>query len=244
MVVRGTGGVVLLSAILWLFYLALEPYVRRLRPSTLVSWTRLLNGGFGDAVVGRDVLIGAAWGALMSLFFAFMNRLPAWLGLPAEAPFLEFVPTLMGHRFTASYVLGILVDGVLLGLGGLLLYLILRFVLRRETLTVLAFVAILTAMLGGGQEPLWLSFVTSAVFVASYATVLLRFGLLAVCLGPFFTNCLMGFAYTTDIGQWYAGPTLTVLPLVGVLAVLAFRTAVGGSGLRRYLSGEAASSRP
>ena len=30
---------------LWLFYLALEPYVRRLRPWTLVSWTRLLNGG-------------------------------------------------------------------------------------------------------------------------------------------------------------------------------------------------------
>jgi hypothetical protein len=243
MVVRGAGGVVLLSVILWLFYLAIEPYVRRLRPSTLVSWTRLLNGGFGDAVVGRDVLMAAAWGALMSLFFALMHRLPTWLGLPAEAPFLEFAPTLMGHRFTASYVLGMLVDGVLLGLGGLLLYLILHFVLRRETLTVLAFVAILTAMLSGGGDSFWLSLVAVLVFVASFAAVLLRFGLLAACLGPFFTNCLIAFAYTTDIGRWYAGPTLTVLPFVVVVAVLAFRTAVGGSGLGRYLSGEA-STRP
>jgi hypothetical protein len=244
MVIRGAGGVVLMSAILWLFYLALEPYVRRLRPSTLVSWTRLLNGGFVDAVVGRDTLMAAAWGAMMSVFFALMNRLPAWLGLPAEAPSLELVPTLMGHRFTASYVLRILVDGVLLGLGALLLYLILHFVLRRETPTVLAFVAILTTVLSAGQEPFWLSLSASLVFVASFAAMLLRFGLMAACLGPFFTNCLMAFAYTTDIGRWYAGPTLTVLPLVVVMAVLAFRAAVGGSGLRRYLAGEAASSRP
>ena len=82
-----------------------------------------------------------------------------------------------------------------------------------------------------------------ALLSVTFAAMLLRFGLLAVCLGPFFTNCLIGFAYTTDIGRWYAGPTLTVLPFLVVVAVLAYRTAVGGSGLRRYLAGEA-STRP
>ena len=55
---RGAGMALLVAALLWLFYLALEPYARRLRPWTLVSWTRLLSGGIRDAVVGRDVLIG------------------------------------------------------------------------------------------------------------------------------------------------------------------------------------------
>ena len=75
---RGAGIAVLVAALLWLFYLALEPYVRRLRPWTLVSWTRLLNGGLRDAVVGRDVLIGLAFGiglTLVSLLGARARRL-------------------------------------------------------------------------------------------------------------------------------------------------------------------------
>src|SRR5581483_1203996 len=36
------------AAILWLVYLALEPYVRRYSPDILMSWTRLLSGRFRD----------------------------------------------------------------------------------------------------------------------------------------------------------------------------------------------------
>ena len=50
---------------MWLFYLAVEPYARRLRPWTLVSWTRFLGGGLGDPVVGRDTLVGLAWAVLL-----------------------------------------------------------------------------------------------------------------------------------------------------------------------------------
>ena len=42
----------------WLLYIALEPYVRRRWPATLVSWSRLLAGGFRDPLVGRDLLAG------------------------------------------------------------------------------------------------------------------------------------------------------------------------------------------
>ncbi len=61
---RGAGLVVLQAAFVWLFYLAVEPYARRLRPWTLVSWTRFLGGGLGDPVVGRDTLVGLAWAVL------------------------------------------------------------------------------------------------------------------------------------------------------------------------------------
>ena len=46
------------SCFLWVLYIALEPYVRRRWPATLVSWSRLLAGGFRDPLVGRDVLVG------------------------------------------------------------------------------------------------------------------------------------------------------------------------------------------
>src|SRR5216684_831917 len=49
-------------------YLALEPYVRRRDPHTLISWTRLLAGQWRDPLVARDVLIGACYGVLFTLF--------------------------------------------------------------------------------------------------------------------------------------------------------------------------------
>ena len=51
------------SCFIWVLYIALEPYVRRRWPATLVSWSRLLAGGFRDPLVGRDVLVGCLSGA-------------------------------------------------------------------------------------------------------------------------------------------------------------------------------------
>lgn len=49
------------STLLWLFYMALEPYVRRWWPHRIVSWSRLLAGDFRDPLVGRDILIGSVF---------------------------------------------------------------------------------------------------------------------------------------------------------------------------------------
>ena len=55
---EGLAWGVSLSCFFWVLYIALEPYVRRRWPATLVSWSRLLAGGFRDPLVGRDVLVG------------------------------------------------------------------------------------------------------------------------------------------------------------------------------------------
>ena len=79
-------GRLLGSASLWVLYIALEPYVRRRWPATLVSWSRLLAGGFRDPLVGRDVLAGC----LLAPFTAALGRLvwfvPSWLGYPPPQP--------------------------------------------------------------------------------------------------------------------------------------------------------------
>jgi hypothetical protein len=42
------GQALTFAGLLWLIYIALEPFVRRRWPHMLVSWTRLLSGAFGD----------------------------------------------------------------------------------------------------------------------------------------------------------------------------------------------------
>ena len=61
----GRRGVLLHQDVtLGLAYLGLEPFVRRRWPGRLVGWARLLAGRWQDPRVGRDVLIGAATGAV------------------------------------------------------------------------------------------------------------------------------------------------------------------------------------
>jgi serine/threonine-protein kinase len=55
------------SALLGLLYLAIEPHVRRIWPQLLITWSRLMRGAVRDPLLGRDLLVGAAAGVLMTL---------------------------------------------------------------------------------------------------------------------------------------------------------------------------------
>jgi serine/threonine-protein kinase len=46
------------GVVTWVLYIAIEPVARRVYPESLISWTRLLSGGFRDPLVGRDLLLG------------------------------------------------------------------------------------------------------------------------------------------------------------------------------------------
>src|SRR5262249_43693202 len=53
------------AGLLAILYLALEPYVRRFWPTTVVSWSRLMARQWRDSLVGRDILFGVALGLLI-----------------------------------------------------------------------------------------------------------------------------------------------------------------------------------
>lgn len=57
------------AAALWFAYLALEPEVRARWPHSIVTWNRVLAGRWWDAQVGSHVLIGAAVGSGLWIFF-------------------------------------------------------------------------------------------------------------------------------------------------------------------------------
>jgi hypothetical protein len=239
---RGAGQVLLQAALVWLFYLAVEPYARRLRPWTLVSWTRLLGGGLSDPVVGRDTLVGIAWAVAFVLNVPLSRLLPGWLGQPGPEPTMGWVEALQGPRFVLSAFVQMAISSILFSMGVLLLFVLTRLLLRSDLLAMagVAAYAVVPSLLGAGDAP-WMAAVVSVFWAVSWIALLLRFGLLAAIVGFFANEVLESLPLTTDLASWTAGPTLAAVALVGLLAMAAFRTAAGGTGLRRALAGEPAS---
>ncbi|HEX9190415.1 MAG TPA: serine/threonine-protein kinase [Vicinamibacteria bacterium] len=239
---RGAGLVLLQSALVWLFYLAVEPYARRLRPWTLVSWTRLLGGGLSDPVVGRDTLLGIGWAVAIVLLEPVLRLLPTWLGRPGPEPTMGWVDALQGPGLLLSALVQMATSAILFSMGVLLLFVLTRLLLRSDLLAIgaIAAFAVVPSLVGAGDAP-WMAAVGMVVWAVSWIALLLRFGLLAGIVGHFANQVLESLPLTTDLGSWTGAPTLAGLLLVGLLALAAFRSAAGATGLRRALAGELAS---
>ncbi len=87
-----------------------EKYVRGRWPEVLISWTHLLQGGWRDALVGRDVLFGILFGIAMHLMMRLEYLAPTLLGVPlppaARMGFANLAPTriFVAAIFHAQYV--------------------------------------------------------------------------------------------------------------------------------------------
>ncbi len=62
---RGAGHFLRHAIEAWVYYLAIEPYVRRVWPRMLIGLIRVLSGRLRDPAVGREVLIGLTAGCLL-----------------------------------------------------------------------------------------------------------------------------------------------------------------------------------
>jgi hypothetical protein len=147
------------TGVLVLFYVALEPYVRRRTPRRLVSWGRLMAGDWRDPLVGRDVLVGVLLGIWINLMIWFGELLGRRLGFPPELIGTDF-DTLLGLRGIAPIILSRQVPVSLLhGLGFVFLLLLFGLLLKGERRvavgTWLLFVAVL--MMAGNHWVLNLS---------------------------------------------------------------------------------------
>ena len=77
---------------MWILYLAIEPGIRRHWPDMLVSWTRLLGGCWKDPLVGRDIVLGTAVGALVALVVPFVRMMVLRaFGLPPLPPYRDYL---------------------------------------------------------------------------------------------------------------------------------------------------------
>jgi hypothetical protein len=226
--VMGTSFSLFLAALAWLIYIALEPYVRRRWPNSIISWSRVLGGQFRDPLVGRDVLIGVALGLGVTLWLALDRFAEAWFGKLQPKPLMPFLGALPGARFATGQLLGILIQDLAFALAVFLLFFLLRLLLRRDWMAMAAFVLIFVAIQAlPSNYP-----VTDAVFAAvaygGLIFILKRFGLIPLTVFFFVNSAFGSLPITTHLSAWYALPTFLAVALILALAIYGFQVSLAG----------------
>lgn len=221
-----------LGAIVWLVYVAVEPYVRKLWPDMMISWNRLLAGGWRDPLVGRDVLMGAAAGVVYSLFTRATQLLPARFGYAEAAPVTPPLLFLSGMRHVIATLCDVALSTPLVPLVLLFLIIFLRVLLRSQIAAIVGFVVILAGIVILQVEHPQFGWILAVTFPTLLAWVLIRFGFLAFLSLFAFSNWAV-LPLTADADRWYFGHTIFVFLVFGALAVWAFRCALAGRSVFR-----------
>jgi serine/threonine protein kinase len=219
------------AAAIWVYYIALEPYVRRFWPHSIISWSRLLAGQFRDPLVGRDILLGAAFGVAIVLLRQVHVLLASWTGL---SPFVPIVPgndyelgRLLGSLHTLDMTAHAVLAAVGRGMAAVMLMLLLRVVLRIPWLAGLAFFLVVASVyaLGSESRPAF-TWVTSMISSAAALAVLVYVGLLAAISSLFVTQMLLSNPMTADFSAWYAGSGGFALAVLATLLLISLYTSL------------------
>ncbi len=216
------------SGFLWVLYIALEPYVRRRWPATLVSWSRLLAGGFRDPLVGRDVLAGCLLAVTQIVLVRAGWFVPAWLGSPPSQPYSGPASEFLGARAIVAGLSGGLPGSIALGLAFLFVLFLLRVLLRKQWAAAGAFVILFTLFRAlPGESPAVFA-VTGVITYGLTVFLLVRFGVLALIASTAFGSFLGGFPLTTQVSAWYAGIGFAGILAMAAIAFFAFYISLGG----------------
>jgi serine/threonine-protein kinase len=215
------------TSLITVLYLALEPYVRRRDPHTLISWSRLLSGQWRDPLVGRDLLIGAVYGVLLTVFEGSDNfLLPLFHKLPPMPAGLQ-PSALLGVRPALGALLFYILFFVLYSLLIFFLIFLLRLALRRDWIAALVVILLGAATNTSGEYPI-ATFAFAAIIWASIVLILRRFGLLALIVGLVVQNVLVVFPTTSHFSRWYSNAGLAGILVIALAVGYGFYTGLAG----------------
>jgi hypothetical protein len=222
------SGSLFLSAFLWMVYIALEPYVRRHWPQTIISWTRVTTGQLRDPQVGRDLFSGIILGMAWILIYEIGNFFDIRAG---GQPAFASVQYLSGAREALGTALGMIVGSIMGTLIFFFVLVLLRVVLRNPWLAAAGFVLIFTTpRVLASTHPLTDAIVWSLIYVIAAISVV-RFGLIVLAVGNFMANVLLNLPYTLDFSNWYAAHCLFILLIFVVIAAWGCYLSLAGKTL-------------
>jgi hypothetical protein len=204
-----------------------EPFVRRRWPWILVTWTRVLAGEWRDPLVGRDVLVGCALGIAAVLCIQLAVLAPSWFGHPEESLRTPYLDATTVGLFLSRMLFDVAFAGLMSGLGALFVLFLLRVLLRRDWLAVLAVVLVFTAGQASTAEARWIVFPIYFLSFVLYFVVLIRVGLVSGALAITVINVLLDFPVTFQTSAWYSGAGYAAAAFIVGLALFGFRTSLG-----------------
>jgi serine/threonine-protein kinase len=218
----------------WVVYLAFEPFVRRRWPGRIISWNRVLAGGFRDPLVGRDILIGAVFGLGIILCNFYLTDLVArWFGYPPRIPWFDFPATqLLGIRSAAHGITQQTFAALFQAFMMLFILFLLYILVRRERLAAGVLWLIVTVALSLTHDTV-VAMPFAAVAALLVVLVLYRYGLLALIVSLFFLHLTIFFPITSDFSAWYATDLVLALLLSLALVVFGFYISLAGQPLFR-----------
>jgi len=208
------------AAVAWVFYLALEPWVRKRWPHTMIGWTRYVTKGIRDPLVGRDLLIGAAAAALLAVaqFVEVASHgASGALNIPSLA-------ALIGLRRSMG-LLGLSVcNSLFSSIFFFFVFFVLRVLLRKQWLATAAFIVLTAFIFMGSPSSPWSDRAFQLFYAALFAVILLRYGLLAMMVAMAASNVLGEVPWTADLSPL----NLVAMGLVALIAVYGFRISLAG----------------
>jgi hypothetical protein len=219
----------------WLIYLALEPWVRRYWPQTMITWSRVVAGNWADPLVGRDLLFGTFFGIVYVLIIALYEYANLRSGVPI---FGEFgLENLNGFRAFAAYITGLLFSEVSGALIFLLTLFLVRAVLKKQwivaTVWVVGWVAVrfLRQNFIDSQALAITTGVFWTLLFSLLVFIILRFGFFALVVAVFVLDSLIACFLTTDFSAWYSQSSFAVAILIIAMALRGFRLSMGSRPL-------------
>jgi hypothetical protein len=209
------------AGLFWIFYLAVEPQVRRVWPHILITWSRLVGGSVRDPLVGRDLLIGTAAGLLLTVLTLAHRFVPAVTGGGEFRPEITNLETLMGVAGMAASLLMQLANAIQNGMLAVLGLALLRMLLRRTWAAFAAAVLIFGFMAARGQfesGQFLLDYGFGVLLCVVLLLTALRLGLFATVVAfttHFMTN---NIAMTLDSSTLYFPQGLAIAALMAAIA--------------------------
>jgi serine/threonine-protein kinase len=232
LLIRGIQTALMVGGMAWIFYLALEPYVRRLWPHVLISWSRLLSGRFRDPLVGRDLLIGSCLGVAIAFLLVLTRLAPAWAGRPPLQP-LGNMNALISVPATISQLFNVQTGAMLAPIAVFFLIFVLRVLFKRDWLAMVLVTLIMTGIQILQSTAGWLNWTFATAAWILIVLCIMRLGLLAATFTFVYANTLLGIPLTSDLSVWYWGRTWFCLLVLAGVAAYGFTIALAGRPLLR-----------
>ncbi|HUP65093.1 MAG TPA: protein kinase [Thermoanaerobaculia bacterium] len=227
---RLLSGAGFTGLVLWVWYLALEPYLRRRWPRTLISWNRLVQGRWLDPLVGQDIVVGILGAGIVRLIHFLSLAAPAWLGwnapIPSDRTFLE----LSGWRYTISYLFSNLSLAMFNVLILTMLLLVAHLLLRRRALAIAVIFLFMLFFIPYETYPV-LEWTVRLCYAAMSTWILVRRGMISFLVLLFTILTLDNFPITLDPSVWYFDRSLFGLAILFALAIFGFARSLGSQAL-------------
>jgi hypothetical protein len=228
LVAMAVSTALLAAGIMWVLYIALEPYVRRTWPQTIISWTRLVDGRVRDPLIGRDLVFGVLIGMSWILVFELGKLYEIRNGAPMGIPVTEF---LLGTREALAMCFSIAVNSIMGTLMFFLTLVLLRVLVRNRWLAAVLFVLIYSVPKIITSDHLFEATLVWVPIEAIAAVAVVRFGLIALGVACFMANLLLNVPYTLDFSNWYAAHCMFIVLLFVALGTWGFYLSLAGKPL-------------